>query len=201
MNRLAVALSATALVVALFGSTPLGSAAREAIGAVIPPFAKKAGYANQAGFAKNAGAVNGLKASRVPAAGKLLALGPGGKFPARVGVIGPRGPEGPAGAGGPSGPTGSSGPQGPQGIIGGQIVSSQSGNNSAGLKQLKVNCPSGTRVVAGGADASTDGNEPVAVTRSRPAADRSGWEAEGAEISSTTANWQLTAFAFCAPTG
>ena len=198
MNRLAVALSATALVVALFGSTPLGNAAREAIGAVVPPFAKKAGYANQAGFAKNAGSVNGLKASRIPSAGKLLALGPNGKFPARIGAIGPQGPTGAAGTGGPAGPTGA---QGPQGVIGGQIVSGQSGNNSSGLKQLKVNCPSGTRVIAGGADASTNGDEPVAVTRSRPAADRSGWEAEGAEMQSTSANWRLTAFAFCAPAG
>jgi hypothetical protein len=198
VNRLAALLSAAALAVALFGSTPLGGAARDAIGAVVPPFAKKAGYANQAGFAKNAGAVNGFKASRIPSAGKLLALGPNGRFPTRAGVIGPAGPPGPAGAGGPAGPAG---PQGPQGVLGGQIVSGQSGVNSSGLKQLTVNCPSGKRAIAGGADVSTNGSAPVAVTRSRPTSDGNGWQAEGAEIQSTTANWQLTAFVFCAIVG
>jgi hypothetical protein len=188
-------LSGTALVVALFGSTPLGNAARDAIGAVVPPFAKKAGFANQAGFAKNAGAVNGFKASRIPTAGRLLVLGPGGKFPVTVGAVGPSGPAGPAGATGPAGP---SGPQGPQGVIGGQVVSSQSESNSAGLKQLTVNCPAGKRAISGGADASTGASAPVAVTRSRPSSDGSGWQAEGAEIQSTSANWQLTAFVFCA---
>jgi len=62
-QRLPVVLSATALAVALLGSTPLGEAARD-LASSVPPFAKKAGYANQAGFAKNAGAVAGIVMSR-----------------------------------------------------------------------------------------------------------------------------------------
>ncbi len=59
MKRLPLVLSATALVVAVFGSTPVG----HAVGSAIPAFAKSAGYAKQAG---NASALNGIKASKQP---------------------------------------------------------------------------------------------------------------------------------------
>lgn len=97
-----LAVSATALVIAVFGSTPLGQAARDLI---VP-------------YALNAGKVDGIDASRVPAAGKLLALGSDKKFPASVipaAGEGPTGPPGPAGPQGPAGPEGPAGPAGPQG--------------------------------------------------------------------------------------
>ena len=74
-QRLPLVLSSTALVVALFGATPLGNAARDLVHA-IPPFAKKAGYA------KNAGAVNGIHASRTAKPGDLVPLDSNGKLPA-----------------------------------------------------------------------------------------------------------------------
>ena len=74
MRRLPLVLSATALVVAVFGSTPVG----HAVGSAIPAFAKSAGYAKQAG---NASALNGIKASKQPRPGALLPLGADGKFP------------------------------------------------------------------------------------------------------------------------
>jgi hypothetical protein len=89
-QRLPLILSALALLVALFGSTPIGGAARDAI-----PFAL---------FAQNAGHVNGITASRKPHPGQLLALGSNGKFPSSVigrGPVGPQGPQGPQGAAGP----------------------------------------------------------------------------------------------------
>jgi len=58
MSRLALALSATALTVALFGSTPVG----HAVGSKVPFFAKTAGYANRAGtvsIVNNAGSQSG----------------------------------------------------------------------------------------------------------------------------------------------
>jgi hypothetical protein len=79
-EKLPLVLSATALVVAVFGATPLGSAALDAVS-----------------FAKNAGSVNGIKASRTPKANQLLALGPNKKFPSSVMGTGPQGPPGPAG--------------------------------------------------------------------------------------------------------
>jgi hypothetical protein len=107
-ERLPLILSATALAVALFGATPLGSAARGLV-QVIPPFAKKAGYA------KDAGAVDGLHASKTARPGYLVALGANGKFPASVGVAGPPGPQGSKGDRGPAGPKGDRGATGPAG--------------------------------------------------------------------------------------
>ena len=71
-QRLPLVLSATALLVALLGFTPLGEAARNAVP-----------------FALNSGAVNGIKASRFAKPGYLVALNRHGKFPASVGQVGP----------------------------------------------------------------------------------------------------------------
>jgi len=49
-QRVSTVLSATALLVAVFGATPLGNAANRAIRKV-PPFATSAGYAKVAGDA------------------------------------------------------------------------------------------------------------------------------------------------------
>lgn len=76
-ERLPIILSATALVVALFGATPLGEAAGDLTGAIVP-------RAKRADYATNAGAVNGIKASRTPKAGFLVPLGAGGKLPSSV---------------------------------------------------------------------------------------------------------------------
>src|SRR5437868_1527828 len=95
-DRRSLVLSASALVVALLGATPLGGAAGKLVGPV-PSFAKKAGYANTAGFAdlaKNAKSVNGIQAAKKPVPGKLVPLGADGKLPASVGAVGPQGPTG-----------------------------------------------------------------------------------------------------------
>ena len=128
-GRLSVALSTTAPVVAVFGSTPLGHAVAEAV----PPLAI---HAKTADYVTNAGAVNGIKASRQPLPGRLAALGRDGRFPASVGATGPQGPKGEPGAQGPPGPTGNgaeglhrlarttrrSGERGPSGISGWAFV-------------------------------------------------------------------------------
>lgn len=106
-QRLSLGLSATALVVAVLGATPLGHAAGNAALKGVP-FAKKAGFATRAGFATKAGVanraknattaanathatsaddanmVNGIGASTTPAAGMLLPLGSDAKFPSSV---------------------------------------------------------------------------------------------------------------------
>jgi hypothetical protein len=127
-QRVPVALSAAALVVAVLGATPNG-------------FAAFKGVAKVALFAKNAAKVGGITASKKPKPGKLLPLGKNGKFPASVlpaatgtgpeGARGPAGPAGPQGAQGlqglkgnkgttgPAGPVGAGGPQGPPGPPGG----------------------------------------------------------------------------------
>ena len=159
MKRLPLVLSATALVVAVFGSTPVG----HAVGSAIPAFAKSAGYAKQAG---NASALNGIKASKQPQPGLLVPLGADGRFPATVGAIGPAGPKGdkgetgaagtkgatgatgPAGARGPAGPAG---PAGQSGVSGWQYLVSDGKAIKAGdFLTWAVNCPSGKKALGGG---------------------------------------------------
>ena len=94
-QRLPLVLSATALVVALVGSTPLGNAAQNAFEQV--PRAKRAD------FASNAGKLNGHKSSLNPKRGQIPVVGADGKLPASIGAVGPKGEQGaagPAGAGG-----------------------------------------------------------------------------------------------------
>ena len=107
-RRLGLALALTALVVAALGVTPLGEAAGSVVRVAL--------------FAKNAGKVNGIKASRIPKPGRLLALGRDARFPASVVPVerGPQGPPGPEGPAGPAGPEGEQGPQGPLGPEGPQ---------------------------------------------------------------------------------
>ncbi len=104
-RRLPAVLSAAALLVAVLSATPYGGAAVN-------------GVAKIALFAKNAGKVGGIAASKKPTAGKLLALGKNGRFPASVMPGGLQGPAGPEGSRGPAGPAGPQGAQGPQGIKG-----------------------------------------------------------------------------------
>jgi hypothetical protein len=69
-HRAAIALSMTALVVAVLGQTSIGNAA---VGAV-----------RVALFAENSAKVNGIQASRKPVPGRLLALNARGKLPSSV---------------------------------------------------------------------------------------------------------------------
>ena len=89
-NRLPLALSAVALVVALAG-TPISEGALRVVRTAL--------------FAKNAGAVNGIKASRVPRARQLVPLNAHGRFPSSVLAI-PRGEQGLPGPQGLQGPPG-----------------------------------------------------------------------------------------------
>jgi hypothetical protein len=106
-NRCAVGLSAAALVVAVLGAASLGEAARNAVR-----------------YALNADRVDGIHASRTPAPGRLLPLGPNKKLPravlpagleGRPGPVGPVGPQGERGPRGEQGPRGERGPEGPPG--------------------------------------------------------------------------------------
>jgi hypothetical protein len=148
-QRLPIILSATALVIALFGSTPLGQAVVSVV-----PFAKKAGYAT------NAGAVGKIKASSTPKPGFLVPLGSDGKFPAAVGQSGPAGPQGAKGEKGDKGDKGVKGDPAATTIVtagvrldGGLFRSSRSGTTSAhvGTGRYRVEIagvPSGVNCVA-----------------------------------------------------
>lgn len=96
--RLPLPLSIAAIAIAAIGST-------RAVDAAQPPRVKAAL------FAADAGSVNGIRASRVPRAGQLLALGADGRYPRAVipPAVGPDGPIGPQGQPGPRGPAGRAG--------------------------------------------------------------------------------------------
>jgi len=104
-TRTIAALACAALALTAFAATPAGGAVGRSIAA----------------FAVNAGAVNGIKASRTPKAGRLVPLGRNAKLPASVvptqrgarGLTGAQGPPGPQGANGPQGQIGPPGPAGP----------------------------------------------------------------------------------------
>jgi hypothetical protein len=129
-QRLSLAMSATALLVALLATTPLGHAAGEAVLAKVP-------YAARAGFALNAGKLNGRTSSLKPRAGQIPVLDPSGKLPASIGAVGPQGA---AGAAGPPGATGYE-----------QVVKENvridAGNRNAGDD---VSCPAGKSLISGG---------------------------------------------------
>lgn len=166
-QRLPLVLSAAALLVAVLGATPDGIAALTG------------GAVRVALFAKNAAKVGGIGASKTPKAGKLLALGKNGKFPASVlpaGKAGPAGPEGSRGAVGPQGvpglkgAKGTTGPAGPQGATGAQGPPGSPGG--AGLLNLGRADVVSRALTANGAHSSVvagaDGLPLVAVFASGP---------------------------------
>lgn len=185
-NRLPIILSATALAVALFGSTPLGNAARTIAGKV-PPFAKKADYAT------NSGSVNGIKASRTVKPGFLIALGKNGKFPVAVGQMGPPGPHGDKGDKGDKGDAGAAGAPGLSGL---QVVSGNSNSDSQALKTLGIDCPTGKKAIGGGAVQNAAG-DPIAIINSSPKGD-TGWTGQAREMVGTGASWSMSVYVVCA---
>lgn len=154
--RLPVVLSIAALAAALLGSTSVGQAF------------SGASFAKRAGFAKNAGAVNGIKASRTPMPGKLVPLGQDGKFPASVGLAGPKGDKGDTGAQGPAGTNGVSG--------WGYYVVPQD-IPSKGIKTWTATCPAGQKPLGGGVARGQVGAYDQSILDSAPLVDpdATGW--------------------------
>jgi hypothetical protein len=185
-------ISIAALVVAVFGATPLGQAAGERLAAVIPPFAKTAGYAK---FAGDSTKLNGRRSTLTGAPGTIPVVGKNGKLPASIGAAGPQGPTGPRGPIGPAGPvglkgsTGSPGPPGSpgtQGSAGLQGVSGVSGwtyvvealtlpGFSDGSKTAA--CPAGTKPLGGGWSVATGDDPDFTIRESAPSgAVPNGWD-------------------------
>jgi len=151
-QRLPLVLSATALVVALVGSTPIGNAAQNALQLV--PRAKRAD------FASNAGKLNGHKSSVNPKSGQIPVVGADGKLPASIGAVGPKGDQGAAG---------------PAGVGGYQIrtenISVPSGDNDD--KTFGVSCPGGRVALGGGYSFNQQFRDALKAYDSRPAGDSS----------------------------
>jgi len=175
-QRLPIVLSVTALVVAVLGSTPLGTAARNI---VLPR-----GSVGTVQLRNNA--VTGAKVKNF----SLVAA----DF--KRGQV-PRGPAGPAGPTGPAGPAGAPGPQGPAGVLGLQNVFTTGAAGSTATRQLTAGCPAGKKAIGGGATVLPVNTPGVAITAGY-LADENTWVARAREITATAVNWSLNAVVICA---
>jgi hypothetical protein len=176
-HRLPLILSSCALVVAVFGATPLGHAARNAV-----PFAKSAGYAKLAG---NAQKLNGRRSTLSGASGTIPVVGPSGKLPASIGAVGPQGPKG---------DKGSKGDQGSPGLAAVEVVRTTATVPAGAFGGTTANCPSGKTVLGGGVNTANKG---VLTTTSRPLSGQ--WE--GRAFNETAAPQLIEIYAVCATAG
>jgi hypothetical protein len=143
-QRAPIVLSSAALVVAVFGSTPVG----QAVTAKIPPFAKTSGFARVAG---NSAKLNGRRSALSGAPGTILVVGKDGKLPAALGAVGARGPQGERGPQGPAGAGGAGSSSGrPSGAAGGSLAGSYPdpaiGANAVGGAQVTDNSLTGNDI-------------------------------------------------------
>jgi hypothetical protein len=90
------------------------------------------------------------------------------------------------------------GQPGPPGISALQRVDAVTGASSVNSKTVAVTCPSGKRVVGGGARVTGGGSNRVSIVESFPDSDGSKWNARAAEVVGTTGTWELQAYALCA---
>jgi Collagen triple helix repeat (20 copies) len=186
-NRLPLVLSATALVIAVFGITPLGHATSTIV---------------QTHFAKNANFLRG-KAPSVAKKPNTVVLRDGkgniqGLSAARgaqglPGAPGPQGPAGPPGPQGAAGANGTNGAAGAPGVSGYQIVSVVQ-NHTASFSFVAA-CPAGKKVIGGGHDWAFGGTD-VWFWQSAPNG-QTGWIVRG-NVNRAGAASQITAFAICA---
>lgn len=180
-ERLPLVISATALAVALLGSTPLGHAAGSALAKGVP-------FAEKAGFASNAGKLNGHKSSTKPKAGQIPVVGSNGKLPASLGTTGTAGVQGPAGP---------AGAQGPPGVSGYEVNQSQPKVISGGDKSaVRAQCSSGKSVFGGGYISSKDDVQGV---DTYPTANNTEWTVFVYNV--TNGATTVTAYAVCGKVG
>ena len=104
----------------------------------------------------------------------------------------------PAGPQGPPGPRGVPGPKGSPGISGLQRVDSSTSSSSSNSKAVVATCPSGKRVVGGGAQVTGSGANKVSINQSFPDSNGDRRNGNAVEVVATGASWQLQAYALCA---
>jgi hypothetical protein len=115
------------------------------------------------------------------------------------GVAGAPGPAGPAGKAGPAGPAGA---PGAPGLVGREVVTVLSPDNSDDFKTVAADCPPGKVVIGGGAAvANPDGGftslRQVQLYGSFPPF-KTRWLGEAQELAPTAVTWALEVYAICA---
>ena len=97
---------------------------------------------------------------------------------------------------GPPGPAGPAGPQGAPGLSGVERLDVTSVTNSGASKSMAIPCPSGKRLLGGGARLNPQLAQ-LALQSSYPDNDNV-YRVTAREITATAANWSVTVFAVCA---
>lgn len=176
-SRLALAMSASALAVALLGSTPLGHALASQVprNSVGPLQIKR----NAVGPSKVA--PNAIRASHVLDGSLLSADFKPGQIP--------QGPKG------DRGDRGEKGAQGAPGLSQIEVVVASTPLNSTDTKSATATCPSGKVVTGGGAIVSNF--VVAAITASRPSSPTT-WFAQAVEPVASSATWRLSSDVVCA---
>ena len=98
---------------------------------------------------------------------------------------------------GPAGPPGPAGPAGPPGLSTVERIESSVGPNSVAGKVTSLTCPSGKRLIGGGARVLPLNIGGVGLTQSFPDNDNV-YRAAAREITGQPGAWTLTAYAICA---
>lgn len=173
-SRLALAMSASALVVAVLGSTPIGHAIvsnvpRNSVG----PLQLKRNAVGPQKIAPNA-----VRTTHVLNGSLLVDDFKPGQIPA-----------------GPAGPAGPQGPAGTPGVTQREVVTVNTASDSSSPKQLTATCPAGKVVIGGGAE--IDGAVGPALASSRPIGTTQ-WFAFAYEVNATGGAWSVTSYAICA---
>lgn len=237
-RRLPIALGVTGLLVGILGFTSLGEASVRHLSASVVPRAKYATNAGAIGGVKVSRTPKGGRLFPLPKSGQF----PQSVLPYQVEVEGPQGPAGPTGPkgdNGPTGPAGPAGPPGPSGAPGSQgpsgptgpagppgpagpgiknphVITSESDSDDTDYKTIFLQCPSGERMISGGASIDPEQSGRVEITRSVPfiSGDNSGWSAAATEVRAQaetdpdvtpvdepdTFAWSLSVYVLCAKT-
>jgi hypothetical protein len=98
---------------------------------------------------------------------------------------------------GPPGPPGPAGPAGPPGLSGVERIENTIAASSVATKSTSLTCPSGKRLIGGGARVLPLNIGGVALTQSFPDNDNV-YRAAAREVVATPGQWSLTAYAICA---
>ena len=171
-SRLALALSASALVVAVLGSTPLGHALvsnvpRNSVG----PLQLKRNAVTARKLSPNA-----VRTGHVLDGSLLAADFKAGQIPA--------------------GPKGDKGDSGAAGVAERQVVSTSTASDSSSPKSIQATCPAGKQAIAGGGriDSAAGGR---VISSTRPQGSNA-WFSQAYEVVSNPGSWTLTTYVVCA---
>lgn len=184
-DRLPMIVSITALLIALFGITPLGEAAYEA---VVPRNSVGTLQLQRNAVKAAKIAPNAIRTGHV-LDGSLLAA----DF--KAGQI-PQGPKGDKGDKGVPGNPGTPGAAGMSGLV--RVTATNTGGaSSTSPRMASASCPTGKKLLGGGAFVNVvDQAAPIALRRSNPVGES--WVAHAYETSATSVSWSLSVALICA---